>query len=204
MNRTYRRIILPAVAATAAALVITAAAAATARVPADAATAPRALPSDDVSASASESASASASASASRSASASASRSAASASPTASPTDWEWPVPTDLPTFPLPTLTPSAAPSSVPSGEAVIVYEVEGDGRAKIQYTDPESQVKEEADVVLPWRIQFPREGVLMQVMARRLSTEDGSVSCTIKRMDTVETTSTANGPQARVGCVLT
>lgn len=208
MNRTYRRIILPAVAATAAALVITAAAAATARVPADAATAPRALPSDDVSASASESASASASASASRSASrsasASASRSAASASPTASPTDWEWPVPTDLPTFPLPTPTPSTAPSSVPSGEAVIIYEVEGDGRAKIQYTDPESQVKEEADVVLPWRIQFPREGILMQVMARRLSTEDGSISCTIKRMDNVGATSTANGPQARVGCVLT
>jgi hypothetical protein len=92
----------------------------------------------------------------------------------------------------------------VPSDEAVIVYEVGGNGRAKVQYTDPESQVKEEADIVLPWRIAFPREGVLMQVNARRLSTDEGGISCTITRMGSVEATSSANGPQARVGCVLT
>ncbi|GIJ48763.1 hypothetical protein Val02_56490 [Virgisporangium aliadipatigenens] len=99
---------------------------------------------------------------------------------------------------------PGGSGSPAPSFEAVVTYEVTGDGKAKIQYNNEQFDRLEVAEATLPWRIAFPAEGPLMVVTAQRLDSDAGGIGCRIWRYETLNTVRSGSGPFARVGCVLT
>ena len=103
---------------------------------------------------------------------------------------------------PSPSMSPSLPPGPAP-GDAVVTYEVTGLGHALIQYNDSDFNHLEIPDATLPWRMSFDREGIIMQVVAYRLSSDTGSIECRIYRAGLLMAVRSASGPRARVGCVL-
>jgi MmpS family membrane protein len=93
-------------------------------------------------------------------------------------------LPTDLPGLPteLPGL-PTELPTGVPgeSGRKIsVTYEVTGDGPVDLLYVDKVSgSTTRLSGVALPWKVTVPMETpALVSLVATRISTSDGQVSC--------------------------
>ena len=109
-------------------------------------------------------------------------------------------LPTEVPDLPgLPTELPGT-----PSRQISVTYEVTGDGPAQILYLDRlgGSPVRRD-DVKLPWRFTTKVETpVLLSVMATRIGTDEGQLSCrTLVDGAEVERSSSRTGTVATVFC---
>lgn len=85
-----------------------------------------------------------------------------------------------------------------------VTYEITGDGPGgSATYTTGELDTAQETNIQIPWSKQVEITGLLKSVslIASNDFDSQGSITCTIKRGDTVIVTNTSSGPAATASC---